>query len=93
MPDYVRKNSPRSHYAMHKTQVHQTGLFVSHVTINVITTLWFDQCAAVLRCVGIPTRTVTIFLSAHDSNHDMAMDFFYDKDNMPIFHLGSEMDW
>ena len=46
--------------------------------------LVFDS---VLRAVGIPTRSITNFESAHDNDASMTIDFHYDEDNKPISHL------
>ena len=34
----------------------------------------------VLRCVGLPARSVTNFNSAHDTNFNRAVDKYYDED-------------
>lgn len=34
--------------------------------------------ALVLRCLGIPTRTITNFSSAHDADGNLRVDEFYD---------------
>lgn len=35
-------------------------------------------CSSVLRCLGIPTRTITNFSSAHDADGNLRVDEFYD---------------
>ncbi len=37
----------------------------------------------VLRCLGLPARSVTNFNSAHDTNFNRAVDKFYDEDGNP----------
>ena len=37
----------------------------------------------VLHCVGLPTRSVTNFNSAHDTNFNRAVDKYYDEDGTP----------
>lgn len=38
----------------------------------------FSICSLVLRCLGIPTRTITNFSSAHDADGNLRVDEFYD---------------
>lgn len=39
---------------------------------------WFSIRSLVLRCLGIPTRTITNFSSAHDADGNLRVDEFYD---------------
>ncbi|XP_022782995.1 coagulation factor XIII A chain-like isoform X1 [Stylophora pistillata] len=55
----------------------------------------FAQCwvfsglvTTLLRAIGIPTRSVTNFASAHDSDASMTVDFHFDQDGKPL----KEMD-
>jgi transglutaminase 1 len=47
----------------------------------------------VLRCVGIPARPVTNFESAHDTDSNRAIDYYFDKDNNFIDELSSDSIW
>lgn len=46
----------------------------------------------VLRCLGIPTRVVTNFNSAHDQNSNLLIEYFHDKDGV-LQRDKSEMIW
>lgn len=45
----------------------------------------------VLRALGIPSRSVSNFPSAHVEGDDMSLDFYFDENNKPI--EGRDMEW
>ncbi|XP_068710893.1 protein-glutamine gamma-glutamyltransferase K-like [Montipora foliosa] len=54
----------------------------------------FAQCwvfsglvTTLLRAIGIPTRSVTNFASAHDTDASMTIDFHFDENGKPLKHL------
>ncbi|XP_077976986.1 protein-glutamine gamma-glutamyltransferase K-like [Glandiceps talaboti] len=48
---------------------------------------------SVLRCLGIPARSVTNFGSAHDTDCSMTIDMYWDEESNPITDWNSDSIW
>ncbi|KAM4809138.1 protein-glutamine gamma-glutamyltransferase K [Rhinophrynus dorsalis] len=70
-------------------QFHQTG-----------TSVKYGQCwvfagvtCTVLRCLGIPGRTITNFASAHDTDGNLTFDVYFDENMKPLEEKNSDSVW
>ena len=53
----------------------------------------FSTHHAVLRTLGIPSRPLSNFASAHDTDANRAIDFYYDERYNPISYLSADSIW
>nr|WVH01982.1 protein-glutamine gamma-glutamyltransferase K-like isoform X1 [Halisarca dujardinii] len=60
----------------------------------------FAQCwvfggtlTSVLRALGVPSRPVTNFLSAHDTDASRTVDYYYDRNHQELPNLCSDTTW
>ena len=72
-------------------QVHETPLS-SILVLTHTHTHTHTRTHTVLRCVGIASRCITNFVSAHDTDLNRAVDKFYNEDGEEI-SLGDSVWW
>ncbi|CAI9571759.1 unnamed protein product, partial [Staurois parvus] len=68
---------------------HQTGCSVKYGQCWVFAAV----TTTVLRCLGIPGRTVTNFASAHDTDGNLIFDVYFDENMKPIEEKNSDSVW
>ena len=54
---------------------------------------FYPFSCTVLRALGIPARPVTNYVSAHDTDANQAVDFYFDEKGVEIEHLSSDYIW
>lgn len=60
----------------------------------------FGQCwcfsgvtCTIARCLGIPSRVITNYMSAHDTHNSITVDRFFDEDGEPVKKLNKDSIW
>ncbi|KPM06831.1 transglutaminase-like protein [Sarcoptes scabiei] len=60
----------------------------------------FGQCwvfsgvtCTICRCIGLPCRVVTNYMSAHDTNKSLTVDRFFDENGDPLEKLNKDSIW
>lgn len=56
-----------------------------------LTQVSFILVFLVLRALGLPTRSVTNFESAHDTDNSMTIDFHHDEEGNPVDELNDSI--